>query len=403
MVKVTKHGVLLRPSKQEFEHGAVLNPTCVQHGNIIHMFYRAVRNGNNSTIGYCRLNGPTKVVYRSKKPILVPEYPYEKQGMEDPRVIKIGKKYYLFYTAYDGKNCLIAYATSTDLKKWKKHGTISPTITYNEAGDLLRKNWPHIKEKYFFFQEYTKNMVGKDVLLWEKDGMIFPKKINRQFALMHRILPEIQVAFFKDFKELDNNYWKRYLTNISKNIMLAPGHDYESRNIGGGAPPIETEKGWLVIYHAAQDTNSGKVYHCSAALFDKNDPTKLIGRLEKPLFSPTKSYEKKGYISNVVFPTGTAIFDDRLYIYYGAADKRIAVASVKLSKLLEELDQSKNVGYVADRIFEYVTDNKKDAEIICKKISCDERTFCMGIGWLLREGKIYVKFKEGKIFLRLNR
>ena len=402
MVKVTKHGVLLRQSEQKFEHGAVLNPTCIQQGNTIHMFYRAVRNGNNSTIGYCRLKGPTKVVYRSKKPVLFPQYAYEKQGMEDPRVIKIGKKYYMFYTAYDGKNCLIAYATSNDLKKWKKHGTISPTITYDEAGDLLRKNWPHIKEKYFFFQEYTKNMVGQDVLLWEKDAMIFPKKINGYFVMMHRILPEIQIASFKKFSELNNTYWRKYLVDITKNILLAPGHDYESRNIGGGAPPIETNKGWLLIYHAAQDTNKGKVYHCSAALFDKNDPTRLIGRLEKPLFSPTLSYEKKGDIDNVVFPTGTAIFGDKLYIYYGAADKRIAVASVSLSKLLDELDQTKNVGYVADLILENTTEGYKDAEITCHKISCDERTFCMALGWLLREGRIHIKSKEGKIFIRLN-
>lgn len=403
MLRITKHGLLLQPTKHEFEEEAVLNPTCLQQGNVVHMFYRAVKKGNKSTIGYCRLKGPTKVVYRSKKPVIFPEYDYEKHGIEDPRITKIGKKYYMVYTAYDGKNCLIAYATSTDLINWKKHGIISPKITYDEAGELMRKNWPHIKEKYFFFQEYIKNMVGKGVLLWEKDGMLFPKKINGNFVLLHRILPDIQAVSFKKFSELDEKFWKKYLSKLSDKILIFPGHDFESRNIGGGATPIETEKGWLLIYHAAQDTNEGKVYHCSAALLDKKNPTKVIGWLNKPLISPTKKYETHGYIDNVVFPTGTSIFNGRLYIYYGAADKKIAVASVKLKNLLEELDQSKNVGLVADKIFEYVNDSYKNIEKICPFVPCDEKTFYMAIGWLLREGKIYVQFKEDKIFLRLNR
>ena len=72
-------------------------------------------------------------------------------------------------------------------------------------------------------------------------------------------------------------------------------------------------------------------------MLDKNDPTKVIGHLKEPLFSPEEDYETKGYVGNVVFPTGCAIFGKKLYIYYGAADKSIAVASVNLKSLLKEL------------------------------------------------------------------
>ena len=338
MESVKKEGVILKPTNLEFENQAVLNPACVQIDNTIHMFYRAVRKGNHSTIGYCRLEGPLKVVERWKKPILQPEYKYEKKSIEDPRIVFYRGIYYLFYVAFDGKNALTAYAISKDLKDWKKKGLITPRIFYDKAEDLFRMARKKLKEKYFFFESYYKDILGKDVLLWEKDVFILPKKIKGRFALIHRILPDIQVIYFRDFKQLkDIKFWKEYLKKLGDYVVLEPKHNYESRNIGGGAPLIETKKGWLMIYHAVQDSNKGKVYHAGAALLDKRNPCKVIGHLKKPLFSPTKWYEKLGDINNVVFPSGTAIFKDKLYIYYGAADSRIAVASVKIDKLLGEL------------------------------------------------------------------
>ena len=109
-----------------------------------------------------------------------------------------------------------------------------------------------------------------------------------------------------------------------------------------------------MIFHYVEDSNKGKIYHASAALLDKRDPRKVIGRLKEHLFSPTEDYEKFGDVNNVVFPTGTAIFGDRLYIYYGAADKRIAAVSVNLHKLLHELLASEvevGIGFFAGQIF----------------------------------------------------
>ena len=92
-----------------------------------------------------------------------------------------------------------------------------------------------------------------------------------------------------------------------------------------------------MIYHAVDDMDRGKIYRAGAALLDLKDPTKVIGHLPYPLFEPTEPWELNGVVNNVVFPTGHAIFGKDLYIYYGAADKRIAVASVNLKKLLKEL------------------------------------------------------------------
>jgi predicted GH43/DUF377 family glycosyl hydrolase len=371
----------------------VLNPAVVQQGNTLHMFYRAVRKGNHSTIGYCKLDGPLNVVERKKTPVLFSEFDYEKHGIEDPRIVFLDETYYLTYTAYDGKNALAAYATSKDLKQWKKQGTISPKITYDEAEDIFRSS--KLKERYFFFESYYKDIVGKDVLLWEKDVFILPKKINNKFALIHRILPDIQIIYFNDFKDLTLDYWKKYLQKLGNFVVLEPKHGYESRNIGGGAPVIETDEGWLMIYHSVEDSNNGKIYHASAALLDKKNPCKVIGHLNKPLFSPTEEYEKLGDVNNVVFPTATAIFDDRLYIYYGATDKRIAVASVNLNELLDELLNEKSdiniqseIEFIAGQVFNEGLNKEITLTQLKNSLEKDDKIILMAIGWLASQGKI---------------
>ena len=122
MVHIKKEGIILEPTKLEFENQAVLNPACIKIGNTVHMFYRAVKQGNLSSIGYAKLEGPLKVVKRAKKPIIKPEHPYEIHGTEDPRIVKIGKTYYMTYMAYDNKNVSTAYPISKDLKKFEKKG-----------------------------------------------------------------------------------------------------------------------------------------------------------------------------------------------------------------------------------------------------------------------------------------
>src|SRR3989338_5197840 len=145
MIAVKNEGIILEKTNLEFENKGVLNPACIQVDDITHMFYRAVNNNDVSSIGYCRLKD-NKVVKRLKRPVLFPEYDYEKKGVEDPRITFLEGIYYLFYTAYDGKNALIAYATSTDLIHFTKQGIISPKISYDEAEDIFRNS--KVSEQY---------------------------------------------------------------------------------------------------------------------------------------------------------------------------------------------------------------------------------------------------------------
>ena len=118
---------------------------------------------------------------------------------------------------------------------------------------------------------------------------------------------------------------------------MDPIYKHESEYIGSGCPPIETKEGWVLIYHGVESTERGLVYSACAALLDLNNPSKELARLPNALFSPEYMWERRGEVNNVVFPTGTALFGDTLFIYYGAADERIGCASVKLSALVQEL------------------------------------------------------------------
>ncbi len=341
-LKVKKHGVILRKTEHAFENEGAFNPAIVQEDNTVHIFYRAVQKGNSSSIGYARLNGPLELVERKTEPVISPATDYEKKGTEDPRITKINNTYYLTYAAYDGINVFGAYATSSDLKSFVRHGILTPVFSFEEYSNLIRENYERISEKHLLFYDLfirykMQKLVKEKVYVWDKNMIFFPKKINGKFAVLHRFWPSIQVFYYENPEDLTREYWQEYIRNLRNYIVLRPRFHYECSHIGAGCPPIETPDGWLLIYHAAENKPSGLIYHAAAALLDLEDPTKVVAQLKYPFFSPTEDYEKRGIVNNVVFPTGTAIFDEELYIYYGAADDCTAVASVKMKDLIHEL------------------------------------------------------------------
>ena len=333
MVEIIKEEVLLEPV-YEFEKGGVFNPACVTVKDEVWMFYRAVSADNVSAIGFCKIKDD-KVIERYDSPLLSLEHDYEAKGIEDPRITRIDGVYYLLYTAYDGKNAQIAYATTDNLPHFKKQGLVFPKITYEKAGSLFKKTG--LSLRYKAFEEECQDSIGHDALLWEKDAFLFPEKIDGKFALGHRILPGIQVVYFDDFKELTNNFWHKYLANLDGNVVIEPKYWFENESIGGGCPPLKTEYGWLLIYHAVEYSSLGRRYHAAAALLDLKDPKNVIRRLDEPLFSPELDFEKKGVVNNVVFPTTAIRSGDQLKIYYGAADQVIALKSINYNELVETL------------------------------------------------------------------
>jgi predicted GH43/DUF377 family glycosyl hydrolase len=341
-LQIEKLGVILEPTSNSFESAGVLNPAILQEDNRIKMLYRAFKNGNYSTIGYCEFTNPTHLKYRLDIPLIIPEKNYEIHGVEDPRIVKIGDLYYITYTGYDGKNALGCLATSTDLKTFDRQGIVTP-ITSLRSYQIALENNESIMPKYFeHLQTYIdRGLLGNaDFKVWNKDLVLFPEKIDGYFMMIHRLLPGMQWVKFKEFSDLNKSFWKDYLFHLSRYILMDPCFEFENMHIGAGAPPIKTSKGWLLINHGVQSTPFGRNYHATAALLDLHDPTIVTHRLKQPLFSPDQPYEKAGYVNNVCFPSGTSLHDDQLYIYYGAADNTIAVAKTNIKKLLNQLLQN---------------------------------------------------------------
>jgi predicted GH43/DUF377 family glycosyl hydrolase len=252
--------------------------------------------------------------------------------------VKIEDLYYLTYTAYDGVNALGALAVSKDLIHWDKTGLIVPQMTYDEFSRLAGTK-AALNEKYLRYNKHEgiSENKGKKVFVWDKNVIFFPRKINGKLYFLHRVKPDIQIVAINNLQELTVEFWQHYFLHLDDNIVLCPKYDYEVSYIGGGCPPLETAYGWLLIYHGVHDTVKGYVYSACVALLDLEDPRKEIARLPYALFKPEHEWELKGEVNNVCFPTGAVLFEDTLYIYYGAADEQIACASVSVSALIKEL------------------------------------------------------------------
>lgn len=339
MITVKREGVILEPTHLDFEDEGVNNPAVIVAGGEIHMFYRAVKTGNISSIGYCRLDHPTKIICRLKEPVLSPRFEYENHGIEDPRIVRIEDTYYMTYTAYDGDNTVGALAVSKDLKHFKRVGIVTPQIAYSQFADWLKKDGQSYNAKYlnFYNQRQAVTESGKQLYLLDKDLVLFPRKINGKFFYLHRIRPDIQSVSVDSISDLTLDFWKNYYSHFSSHVFFKHHYKHESSYIGAGCPPIEVDEGWLMIYHGVYDISGGHVYTACAALLNKDDPSVEIARLPYPLLQPEKDYEIQGIVNHVCFPTGAIIWNDRLYIYYGAADKCIACASVSLRELIDEL------------------------------------------------------------------
>lgn len=338
MLKVKREGIILGKTGLWFENEGVMNPAVIADGDTVHLFYRAVRQGNYSTIGYCRLEGPLTVAVRNETPLIVPEYTYERQGVEDPRIVRLDGCYYLTYTAYDGLNARGALAVSDDLVHFEKRGIITSDFSYPEFEALVASD-EQLTNKYFRSYNHRKgeSESGEKLYLTDKNVVFFPRRVGGKLCFMHRVKPEIQLVAVGSLEELTREFWQEHFCNFDSHILLRSRYAHESSYIGAGCPPIETPEGWLLIYHSVYDTPGGYVYSACAALLDLENPAVEIARLPYPLFSPEMDYELSGVVNRVCFPTGTALFGRRLYIYYGAADQYVACASLDLPELMNEL------------------------------------------------------------------
>lgn len=289
-----------------WESRAVFNPGNIIEGENIHMLYRAVEGENFSTIGYAKLDIDGNILQRFNQPVIIREFDCEKQGCEDPRIVFFDDIFNIFYTGFDGENI---------------------TMSANARVMLAQT------EDFCLFTK--KGMVGPD--FQDKDAMIFPEKIDNKVVFMHRIIPNIQIAMFDSMEHLiqpEDDYWPEYLSDLKKYTLMYREFKWEATKIGAGPPPLHTDAGWLLIYHGV---DAQRVYRAGAALIDEKNPYKVIARLPYPILEPATEYEKFGDVSMVVFPEGLVQIENEIFIYYGAADKVIALAAGSLPQLIDSL------------------------------------------------------------------
>ena len=310
--RYSKNPILLPKTRNRWESKAVFNCGAI-FDDKIHLFYRAIGEYQKyvSSIGYAYSNDGYS--FERQREIAIPMTEnYEKYGMEDPRITKIQNKIILTYvvlTDYVTKQPKVssALATSSDYVNFKKLGIIT---------DYIEEN----KDVVFFAEKLNSS---------DKDG--------GSFYSLHRPGKWIGHAYGTDRPSI----WigeGHSLNVISKfSLLMKPEQEWESLKIGVGPPPIKTSKGWIIIYHGV---DNNRVYRVGAVLLDLEDPKKIIARTKYPIFEPTEAYERFGDVNNVVFPTGIALIDRKIFMYYGAADKVCCLAIADTDHLIEHLLKS---------------------------------------------------------------
>ncbi len=226
-------------------------------------------------------------------PALYPSNKYEEYGIEDPRITYIDEKYYVNYTGVSRYGAGTMLAISDNMLSFGKKGIIF-------APD-------------------------------NRDVAIFPEKINGRYYALHRpspgMLSKPSIWLASSENMLD---WGHH-----ECIMMPRSGFWDGEKVGGGAPPIRTAEGWLIIYHGVDSEDS---YSLGAALLDHDDPSKVIGRSSKPILLPCEPYEVSGFYGKVTFTDGAILrVDGRLDIYYGAADETICLAQADINEILSIL------------------------------------------------------------------
>ncbi len=221
----------------------------------------------------------------------------------DPRVTKIGDTYYITWC----------------------NGYHGPTI-----GVGYTKNFETFYQLENAFLPYNRN------------GVLFPKKINGNYAMVSRPSDTGHTPFGDIFysESPDLVYWGKH-----RHVMSKQDPGWESTKIGAGPVPIETSEGWLLIYHGVLTSCNGFVYHMGAALLDLEKPWKVIARGRNYIFNPREIYELAGDVPNVTFPCA-ALTDpktNRIAIYYGAADTVTAICFGYIDEIVDYIKRYSSV------------------------------------------------------------
>jgi len=231
--------------------------------------------------------------------------PYDPYYAYDPRLVKVEDTYYIIW-------CTEFYG---------------PTIGLAKTQD---------------FKHFTR--LENCFLPFNRNGVLFPRKINGEFKMLSRISDNGHTPFGDIFvsSSKDLTYWGKH-----RHVMEKGGSGWwQGLKIGGGPAPIETEVGWLLIYHGVICNCNGYVYSIGVAILDKDEPSKVLYRARNYVLTPEEIYETVGFVPNVCFPCSYLVGKEgQLAIYYGAADTHVALAFTTIDELVDyAINNNESVG-----------------------------------------------------------
>lgn len=298
---------LLAPTDRWWADRAVFNPGAAEASDgSVHLLYRAQGRDGISRLGYARSRDGLVIDERGTEPVFEPALhdEHERLGVEDPRIVRFGARYYVTYTA---------------ASLYRPHDPHPELLPEGDVPWRVRVGLASTED----FRKFTR--LG--IILPEvdtKDAVLFPEQIAGRYALLHRFPPDIWVATSTDLA-----HWEEHRVVL----RTRPGL-WDERKVGAGPPPIRTPKGWLLCYHGI---DHHMVYRAGFALLDSQDPGRVLGRSVEPALEPAEPWEVRGNVPRVVFPTGMILRGDELLLYYGAADTVVGVARASLAEILASL------------------------------------------------------------------
>ena len=295
---------ILSSSHLPYQVNTVFNAGATQVGDDIVLLMRVEDRRGISHFSVARSSDGISNWRIEERPSIMPDpdsYPEEIWGIEDSRITYLKEKslWAITYTAWSEFGPLVSLATTVDFRDFQRQGPVTPPEN--------------------------------------KDAALFPIRFNGRWAMIHRPVAKkegtgahIWISFSPDLR-----HWGGH-----RIILQARGDAWwDTSKIGLGPPPLQTQDGWLILYHGVKTTGSGVIYRLGLALLDLNDPTRVIARCDEWVFAPEKEYEVSGDVDKVVFPCGWVPEGDHLRLYYGAADSYIALATASVSELLAWLKQ----------------------------------------------------------------
>ncbi len=321
------HNPIMSPQFiREWEHGGTFNPAAIiDNEDAVHLLYRAVGADGISRIGYALSKDGKHIDLRSQYPVFEPQRGYGLPdsskitgpktynpafytsgggwaGSEDPRAVLINNTVYMSYVAFEGWNSVRIALTSIKLDDLKKQKWNWKRPTMISAPGQPAKNW-----------------------------VIFPEKINGKFAILHSIVPTIGIEYVDSIDSITKHIESPRLQGPQ------PGRKgfWDNRVRGAGPPPLKTDIGWLLLYHA-NDQQEPHKYKLGVMILDKNDPTKILYRSPQPILEPDSYYENDGK-PGIVYASGAVILKNQLIVYYGGGDRHVCIAETPLPQLLEWL------------------------------------------------------------------